>query len=184
MKRLFITGAVFAGITPVAAQMIQAPGAPATEAYLHENSGIVLPVEAGELKRFRITRGPLAQDINAGYFHADPAAQLSAIVFVEEHPGADNCRKIADAERLGLQKSHPGASFSDLTPPPAPGYSALAFSSRYDAPKDGRGAADNYYYCAGPWIVEYAFQHLTAFDAAMLEAGFLRDLKLPPAQKP
>lgn len=183
IRRFFLFVPLFA-CAPALAQMIQSPGQPASGPYTHAASGLVFPVKAGSLQRFRMTQGPVPTAMNAGYLDPDRRAQLSVVVFVEpvEKPDADECRATLDAERQQARKTHADALLADLAVPAATSYSANGFSARY-ASADGRGATESYCYHAGAWRFLINFQHLASFEATGREGDFLRDLPLPPAEK-
>jgi hypothetical protein len=170
------------------AQHIQAPGTPATGPYTHAESGMVFPVEVAGFKRFRLTHGVGAEDINAGYAYVGRDLRLSATLFVERHAPKDGktfCESMVEFEKQRLPKQYADAVIADLTPAAMPGYTALGFSSRYTN-KGAPTRQASYYYCrdGSDWTMLYLFTHLTDADASALEAAFLRDLKPMDGPKP
>lgn len=162
-------------LSSASAQTIQAPGAPATAPYTDAASGMTFPVAVGEFKRFRIHRA--GENVSAGYAYITAQARVAATIFVDRPPPApDSCRAMADADRSVVTRQ-PGTTFGELAAPGVPGYAVAAFVSRADGPL---GVGEHYYFCREGWVVQFLFQHAAAFDAAPLEAAFLRDLPLPP----
>lgn len=163
-------------------QMIQAPGQPASGPYTDANSGAVFPVAAGVFRRFRLTTGPGPQDISAGYVDPDPAARLSATIFIEHGPPGPGCGGLGEIEQSELQKAHSEATLSPLVASSPDGYTSTAFAARYQ--EAGGGGVENYYYCnpsSGMRLV-YMFHHLAGFDAQALEDGFIAAIA-PPLEK-
>jgi hypothetical protein len=163
------------------AQTIQAPGQPATAPYTDAASGFTFPVAVGDFKRFRLGRGGPPESISAGYAYLTSQARMAASIFVD-HPRPDEnaCQKMAEADREITRQTHPQARFAELVSPAVAGYTATAFSSRYDAPF---GANERYYYCRNGWVVQFNFQHPPGLDAGALEVAFLRDIQPSMAEK-
>ena len=161
------------------AEMLQAPGQPARVPYTDSHSGVTFPVSAGPFQRFRLTSGP-GPDMSAAYLDPDPAARLTATIFIEHGPPGPGCGGMAEVERTGVMKDHPDAAISALGAPPMASYAATAFSARYR--EEGGGAMEKYFYCDGNsgQRLEYDFHHLAGFDALSLEKDLVAALSPPP----
>ena len=164
-----------------AQEMIQSPGQPATGPYTDANSGVVFPATAGVFRRFRLTKGP-GPDLSAGYVDPDPAARLSATIFVEHGPPGPGCGGLADIDQGQLKKAHADATISPLAASAPDAYTSTAFAGRYQ--EAGGGGVENYYYCnpASGMRMEYMFHHLAGFDAQALEDAFIAAVA-PPVEK-